>query len=308
MTKEEFKFPSAAEKLYRPSVTYHSRHSLLAAAMHNFHEHETRLWSLRQAHLEGPQGARLTLQFERFASLCRSLDIGAGYQALLNKVLLPKSGRGQPEGQARRAVEQLFEGCLQSRMQASVYESRFKGEIDESDLQRLLAWFNGQPEPAKGTLISRQLYLLGKCMIGAVTLEWRPAGSDEIDEVILWLPSDPQQTLWHYDSWAALYDGIALRLRQPAFRRFSVFSSRYRTERRSIRPWHRCSRLQRPAQRCSWMGGTCLSRATCSLMSERNRSGRSSMMHVSSPCRRTRKAIWPGRSACRACCRQGSIC
>ncbi|MGE8321517.1 MAG: NEL-type E3 ubiquitin ligase domain-containing protein, partial [Pseudomonas sp.] len=222
--KEEFKFPSAAEKFYKPSVTYHSRHSLLAAAMHNFHEQETRPWSLRQAHLEGPQGVRLPLQFERFASLCRSLDIGAGYQALLNKVLLPKSGRGQPEGQARRAVEQLFEGCLQSRMQASVYEARFKGEIDESDLQRLLAWFNGRPEPAKGTLIARQLYLLGKCMVGAVALEWRPAGSDEIDEVILWLPSDPQQTFWHYDSWQDLYDAIALRLRQPAFRRFfSVF-------------------------------------------------------------------------------------
>lgn len=217
---ERFELPSAAEKLYQPAATYTSRHSLLAAALHNFQDHETRPWLLRSARLVGAKGAVLALPFERFASICRSLDIGAGYQAVLKSVLQPKSGRGQPWDQARRHVEQLFQDCLRARLKAEVYEARIKRQIDEADLQRLLAYLAGTEErvEAKGSFTARQLYLLGKCIVGVIALEWRAAGRDEIDEIIVWMPGDPDKAIRHYDCWSDVYEDIAIRLRVPTFR------------------------------------------------------------------------------------------
>ncbi|QVM92500.1 hypothetical protein JYG34_05570 [Pseudomonas entomophila] len=219
---EEFPLPSAAERLYRPTVTYRSRHSLLAAALHNFHAQETQPWLKRQAHLVGPKGARLGLSFERFAALCRDLNIGAGYQALLKGILKPKAGRGQPEDAARKAIERLFQDTVRTRLHACVYESRFRGRLDAWDLQRLLSLFAQQPwqVPGAGTLTPRQLNLLGKPMIGVVTLEWRPSPEAEVDEVIAWLPGDPEHELRHYDSWDHLYQDLSRRLRESTFRQF----------------------------------------------------------------------------------------
>ncbi|TFF35325.1 NEL-type E3 ubiquitin ligase domain-containing protein [Pseudomonas sp. RIT623] len=220
--KEQFKRPSAAEKFYQPSVTYHSRQSLLAAALHNFQAQETQPWFLREAKLIGAKNRRLALSFERFASLCRTLDVGERYQALLRSVLQPRAGRGQPEGQARRSIEQLFEETLRAQLQAAVYEARFKGHMDEWDLQRLLSLFARQPwqDRKSGSLTPRQLYLLGKCVTGVMTFEWRPEPGADVDEVIAWIPDDPQKSLRHYDNWDALYADFALRLQVPGFYRF----------------------------------------------------------------------------------------
>ncbi|NIF16923.1 NEL-type E3 ubiquitin ligase domain-containing protein [Pantoea sp. Cy-639] len=219
---EQFKQPSAAEKLYQPSVTYRSRQTLLAAALHNYQAQETQPWYLRQARLVGAQDNRLALGFEQFAGLCRTLDIGGRYQALLKSILHPKAGRGQPEGQARKSIEGVFRDNLRTRLQASVYEARFKAELDEWDLQRLLSLFARQPWQAKkkGTLTPRQLYVLGKCMVGILTFEWRAAPDAEIDEVIAWIPGDPHKSVRHYDSWEDLYEDLAVRLSQPALCRF----------------------------------------------------------------------------------------
>lgn len=222
LIEEQFKLPSAAEKLYQPTVTYKSQHSLLAAALHNFQDQETRPWLLRKAKLVGAQGVALPLSFEHFAALCRSLDVGAGYQALLKNVLQPKSGRGQPRDQARKEIEQLFQDCQRTRLEASLYEARIKGHMDEADLRRLLSCFTSQngKDGANGTLIARQLYLLGKCIIGVIAFEWRVAGSDVIDEIILWVPDDPEKAIRHYDSWQDAYQDMGMRLRAPSFRRF----------------------------------------------------------------------------------------
>ncbi|MFJ4442221.1 NEL-type E3 ubiquitin ligase domain-containing protein [Pseudomonas sp. NPDC089422] len=219
---EEFKLPSAAEKLYQPSMTLTTRQTLLSAALHNFEAHEEEPWILRKAHLAGPDGARLSMPFERFVRLCRELDVGGKYQALLKTVLQPKSGRGQPEQQARGAIAQLFEQGVRTRLQASIYGGRLRKQLDGFDLQRLQTLFEQPPQqaPGGGAFTPRQLYLLGKCIVGVIALEWRPAGSRDIDEVMLWIPGDPERE-WHFhDSWAELYAKLALRLTMPLFREF----------------------------------------------------------------------------------------
>lgn len=221
VVSEEFLLPSAAEKLYQPKITYSTRQSLLAAALHNFEAHETRPWRMRKAHLVDRNGVRLAMTFEAFARLSRTLDIGGQYQSLLRHVLHPKAGRNQPEHQARRRIEQLFESSVRTQMEVSLYQERLKGELDEVDLQRLQKVFRSpSPTYRGGTLTPRQLYLLGKCMVGVVAFEWRPAPDAGIDEVIVWIPDDPEKSLRYYETWGEVYSDLSIRLQQRPFRRF----------------------------------------------------------------------------------------
>ncbi|MGJ7547773.1 NEL-type E3 ubiquitin ligase domain-containing protein [Pseudomonas alloputida] len=219
---DKIRLPSAAEKFYTPTVTYSSRQTLLAAALHNFELDEAQASLFRTAHLVDQAGQRLAMTFEQFVRLCRTLDVGGQYQALLKSVLQPRSGRGQPEQHARAAIAKLFEEGLRTRLRADLYEGRLKGKLDALDLQRLLTLVEERPlaGSARGTLTPRQLYLLGICINGVVTLEWRPVNAERVDEIILWLPGDPQQCLHFYDSWDALYNDLARRLKQVRFRAF----------------------------------------------------------------------------------------
>jgi len=219
---EAFQLPSAAEKLYQPSITHTTRQSLLAAALHNFEAHETQPWWQRKAYLVDEKGRRLAMTFERFASLCRTLDIGGRYQALLNRILKPRAGRGQPADQARIKVEQQFQRGIRSRMRAALHEGRLKGQLDEQDLLRLLSVLAtpAQPVHGKGSLIPRQLYVLGKCMVGIIALEWRPLPDSALDEIIVWIPDDPYRSVRFYDSWGELYDDLARRLEHRSFQTF----------------------------------------------------------------------------------------
>ncbi|MEZ1435948.1 NEL domain-containing protein [Pseudomonas shirazica] len=222
VVSEEFQLPSAAEHFYKPTVIHSTRQTLLAAALHNFEAHEAEPWLLRKAHLENEKGEKLAMTFEQFVRLCRSLDLGGKYQVLLKTVLEPKAGRGQPGDQARTTIRHLFETGVRTRMQAAVYEARFKRQLDERDLLRLRSMLE-PPALAtygKGTLTPRQLYLLGKCVTGVITLEWRPALAADIDEIIVWIPDAPGQSLCFYDSWNDVYSDLATRLKQQPFRRF----------------------------------------------------------------------------------------
>ncbi|MNO63920.1 E3 ubiquitin-protein ligase sspH2 [compost metagenome] len=221
VVSEQFSLPSAAEKLYKPKVTYSTRQSLLAAALHNFEEHEAQPWLLRKAHLVDPSGVPLAMTFERFVGLTRTLDIGEQYQSLLKRVLRPNAAHLQSEHEARSTIEQLFQGSVRTRMQISLYQGRLKGELDEQDLQRLQKVFkSASPTYRGGTLTPRQLYLLGKCMVGVVAFEWRPAPDGDIDEIIVWIPDDPEKSLRYHDSWDEVYSALSVRLQQQPFRRF----------------------------------------------------------------------------------------
>ena len=220
---QNIKYPSAAEKLYQPVVTFTSRQSLLAAALHNFTSDESQPSIHRNAYLAGEQGERLPLSFERFVSLCRTLDIGARYQAKLMSVLRPShSGRGQAPAQARRGVERLFENALRAQMDVAVREAALKAHLNSHDHDCMSALFTSQPAIAapSSLLTPRQLYLLGKRIVGVITVEIRRKVDDSLECVIAWIPGDPGQALGRYASWQALYQAIGHSLRAPAYRAF----------------------------------------------------------------------------------------
>jgi len=220
---QNIRYPSAAEKLYQPMVPYRARQSLLAAALHNFASDEAHPSIHRHAHLIGERGERLPLSFERFAILCRTLDIGGRYQAKLLAVLRPtRSGRGQTTAQAQRGVEELFENALRARLDVAVREGVIKGQLNSFEHDCMSAFFTSQPAIAapSSSVTPRQLYLLGKCIVGVITVEIRRKVDDSLECVIAWIPDSPGQALARYASWQALYQAIGLSLRSPAYRDF----------------------------------------------------------------------------------------
>ncbi|WP_192938623.1 NEL-type E3 ubiquitin ligase domain-containing protein [Pseudomonas putida] len=214
--------PSPAATLPVQRVVSTSTQSLLAAALHNFHLSETQPSLLRQGRLENAQGQRLSLSLEQFAALCRRLDLGGGYQALLNTQLRPSDQPADAPGERRQALASLFEESFRAHLDVAVRLARLKDELDErSYLQMVpIASFNPIVPPLAGIVRPRQLYLLGKCMRGIVAVEARPTEDAEVEAVIAWIPGDPQGEMSRHASWQALYDMIALRLRGRDYRQF----------------------------------------------------------------------------------------
>ncbi|WP_237616595.1 dermonecrotic toxin domain-containing protein [Pseudomonas monteilii] len=77
---------------------------LLSAALHNFALEELEARPRVRRKLERASGTPLQVSFVQFAKLCRALDIGARYQALLHQHLFPVDAKGEVAGQRRSVV------------------------------------------------------------------------------------------------------------------------------------------------------------------------------------------------------------
>lgn len=117
---QDVELPSAAPNLPKPRHTFHSRQSLLASALHNYREEEAQRSIFRRARLVDAQGVGLGFTFERFVRLCRALDLGGRYQRLLKQQL-------QPEGEAGRVVERLFEEQQRLQLEVEALTALLKG-------------------------------------------------------------------------------------------------------------------------------------------------------------------------------------
>lgn len=214
----DIELPVASPHLKAPWYIHHSTQSLLAAALHNFHESETRPSIFRRAELTDEAGRPLAFGFEAFTTLCRKLDLGGSYQFLLKLRFQPPGGSGL----SRREIERQMEENQRAQLEVAVRMARLRQQVDEQSFLELLAVFAANPAvpSAPGLVTARQLYLLGKKVRGVVTLEVREAPGKPLKAVIAWIPGDPRQPLSRHASWEALYLALGMRLRDSAARTF----------------------------------------------------------------------------------------
>ncbi|KJK07175.1 MULTISPECIES: NEL-type E3 ubiquitin ligase domain-containing protein [unclassified Pseudomonas] len=238
--EQEVTLPTAAPNLPPPRYTFTSRQSLLAAALHNYSEEETRTSSLRRAQLLDADGQSLALGFGAFARLCRRLDLGGRYQTVLQTCLRPQ------DMSARQAIDGLFEESQRSQLEVAVRIAKLKGELDERSYLLMLAVFSPAPivPPIPGGLTPRQLFLLGKRIHGVVAMEMRLAKDAALESVIVWIPDDPQLPVACYGSWDAVYQALASRLRNASYR---TFFSRFISQRDRSAFTDRLANLMRSA-------------------------------------------------------------
>ncbi|MFJ3450106.1 NEL-type E3 ubiquitin ligase domain-containing protein [Pseudomonas sichuanensis] len=212
---QDVELPSAAPNLPKPRHTFHSRQSLLASALHNYREEEAQRSIFRRARLVDAQGVGLGFTFERFVRLCSALDLGGRYQRLLKQQL-------QPEGEAGRVVERLFEEQQRLQLEVEALTALLKGGLDERGYLHLVPFLTTSPvvAPLPEPVAARQLWLLGKPVQGVVTLEVRQLGGATVEAVIACIPGDPHGAVSRHGSWNALYQVLAQRLAEPGYRRF----------------------------------------------------------------------------------------
>lgn len=200
--------------------THRSEQTLLAAALHNFSEDESRAEAFHAGtHLTDDLGETIkAFKPEQYAWLCRQLDIGGQYQRYLKTHFEPETA------EARQQVEQQLEAVHRANFDAAVQLALAKGQLDALSGRQLRPLLSPIPlvalEPA--VLVPRQLHLLGKRAIGVVTLEvHRDAALGATPEgVIAWVPGDPHGAVSRHASWDALYRAFAQRFRQPGYPAF----------------------------------------------------------------------------------------
>ncbi|HDS1767050.1 leucine-rich repeat domain-containing protein [Pseudomonas putida] len=222
--------PSAAPVLLRPTYVRRSRRSLLEAALHNYHRKETRPALMLKGELVESNGKRLSMSFQTFASVCREVDVGGKYQALLAHHLQPEDGPEDEPGEAVSRLHGLFEASFRANFEVAMRIAALKQDIDERTYFFLLPQVAEKPVvPALvGSVVPQQLYLLGRPVQGVLVLEVCPSADGPVESVVLWIPDDPHQPVSQHASWEALDTALGKRFRGPAYRRFFA---RFITER-----------------------------------------------------------------------------
>ncbi|MFK0094465.1 NEL-type E3 ubiquitin ligase domain-containing protein [Pseudomonas sp. NPDC090592] len=206
------RYPTADPKA-PPSVRQRTlQHSLLAAALHNFSDGESRsLGFSDQSRLLDEQGNALAMTARAFAGLCRTLDIGGQYLAYLKAQLTAPGVAGQQ-------VATLLEQGHRHAFEAALRLAALKGDMGETTLAQCLAAISSNPE---GVTRMRPVALrvLGKRVRGAVAFELHREGVGEgqLEGVLCWLPDDPHGAMTWHASWDALFMVLGRRFRLPGY-------------------------------------------------------------------------------------------
>ncbi|MFJ4157939.1 NEL-type E3 ubiquitin ligase domain-containing protein [Pseudomonas sp. NPDC089752] len=136
---------------------------------------------------------------------CRSWDIGARYQALLDQVFTPAT--------CTLLAEDKRAGLL-----LAIDIAALKGELDSETEAALRAVIQAHPE---NTLRAYPglLTALGSPISDALAFQLRnEQGQDS--GVVLYLPSDPKNAFRYFETWADLNDAMTEALRQESYRNY----------------------------------------------------------------------------------------
>lgn len=201
--------------------------TLLTAALQNFSPSETALGALdfdrriRAKIATGPSRDKRTLydmEPAHFAALCRDLDLGQGYQDLIDSTLA--------DTQQQRTAER-------SALLVEAHMAYLKGDVSEVFYERIKATAAGQtPDDGAANLTAYALRLWDTPLNGVLVL------SDDLDNVertlpvVVHIPGDPVAPLKEYPSSTAFTHALVKRLEQmnylDFFQRF--FPARHRAK------------------------------------------------------------------------------
>jgi Leucine-rich repeat (LRR) protein len=176
---------------------------LLQAALHNFEASECNKGAFHETSgfrsetstpgTLAPLSTPLTV--EQFTGLCRSLDIGAKYQAYLKDFLRPR------DAVAEHALRDKFIDAHKTALRAAAELALVNGDIGREDYASIRSVLNGELEPRQGhrQVWFRDLGLMGRRMTGCVMFviceKYRYS-----DDSILYIPGDPYHPLKRYKS------------------------------------------------------------------------------------------------------------
>ncbi|MCU7249445.1 NEL-type E3 ubiquitin ligase domain-containing protein [Pseudomonas koreensis] len=175
---------------------------LLQAALHNFEESECERGAFHQSSGFQVQGARAglmeavstSLTVEQFTGLCRTLDIGAKYQAYLKEHLHPE------DGVSEAVLREKFSRAQKTALRAAAERALLQKDIEPKDYTSILEIIDGnlQPYQGKKQIWFRDLNLMNRrmtgCMWFTISEKYRYT-----DEWLIYIPNDPDHPLKRYN-------------------------------------------------------------------------------------------------------------
>lgn len=180
--------------------------SMLDAALHNFEASECKAGAYHETsgfvRAAGDPGTyesvTLDLTVSQFMSLCRSLDIGAQYQAYLQSFFYPENTLAQS------ALRDQFINSQKTALKAAAEQALVTGDIEAADYRMIVSVIDGEVHPWMGSkqVWFRTLSLMGLtmtgCMIFLICEKYHIS-----NELIVYIPQDPAHPLKRYN-WAQL--------------------------------------------------------------------------------------------------------
>lgn len=180
--------------------------SMLDAALHNFEadECEEGAYHKTSGFMEATStpgtyhAVTINVTVSQFLSLCRSLDIGAKYQAYLQAFFYPE------EGAAQVTLREHFIASQKAALKAAAEQAVLTGDIQPADQRMILSVIEGEVHPWMGdkqvwfrTLGLMKLRMTG-CMVFLICKKYTYP-----NELIIYIPQDPVHPLKRY-TWAQM--------------------------------------------------------------------------------------------------------
>ncbi|MFL1418355.1 dermonecrotic toxin domain-containing protein [Pseudomonas fildesensis] len=198
--------------------------SLLDAALHNFQASETAddAYERNSAFITQPTATgrfdtlpdiATRLSIPDFTRLCRELDLGAQYNAYLERYL----DLNNPV--ARTYLRQRFDASQIASLKVAMHMARINGDLSEAHFLRLQQLLHN-PEGCD-TLRCHALSIMNSTLTGIVlfTTADLERARHEVP-VIAYIPDAPQRPLKTYNSSTQFMQALTADLRQPAYQQF----------------------------------------------------------------------------------------
>ncbi|MCE0936908.1 hypothetical protein LU667_07810 [Pseudomonas kurunegalensis] len=146
---------------------------------------------------------------EDFADLCRTLDIGGKYHALVYAIYYPAATAQLSADEAALAVYETLGRAEVSAYRQSLHFARLKGDISEALYTAALATPLDQAPQASSPVSFSLLNLWEAELTGAALISLQTAGHPAM---ALYIPEDSTTPLKEFATWEALQDGLRDRL------------------------------------------------------------------------------------------------
>ena len=206
---------------------------LLKAALQNFEAWETspgamdsgttRSVVVANARVEGMaiDGTAIDIAPEKFAALCRALDLGRKYQDLMTSVLNPSSCPGDAPDAAAFNLRGVFKSFEQSAFLLQVQLALMRNLIDQETCEALRLIAKNKPATLNGKpLACKFLRLWDVTLTGVVVISPDRESSSAIEPVLVYLPDDPFHPLRAYASSRQFIDVLRDSMLQPGYLTF----------------------------------------------------------------------------------------
>ncbi|MFD2645007.1 dermonecrotic toxin domain-containing protein [Pseudomonas japonica] len=203
--------------------------SLLAAALQNFEAFEAQTDGMRDEHrpsvifisdsgLPLEPARELDLVPERFAALCRELDIGGQYQRRIDALFHPRPEAGNSEQVATARRQDYFKRFEVSTFRVNLHLAWLQSWVGQGLYDDLLEVANNGK--AEGEL-KRAALKLWEVRLNGIVLFFRLSSEGALaGRLLVYMPDEPRQPFEEFESIHAFNRSLCERLRDAAWRRY----------------------------------------------------------------------------------------